>query len=179
MATPQFRPTFRVPLEYPRDAAVDKIRAGLVARDELQGRWRGRGSWAEIHVPEAERRVWSPYLSLRVEDAGDAAELSGRFAPHPGVWTFFMFVYFGIAFLVLLGGSLGYAQWASDEPAWGLWAVWLGIPALGLLHLASAVGQRLGRDQMRDLHTLIFEVLDEIGGRVGDSRGSSEEVWGA
>lgn len=162
MEAPRLRPTFRVPLEYPRDVAVERIRARLVAREELQGRWRGKGRWAEIHVPEAERKLWSPYLSLTIDDAADVSELSGRFAPHPEVWTFFMFVYVGVAFLVLFGGTLGYVQWASDEPAWGLWAVWIGVPVLGLLHLASAVGQRLGQEQMRDLQVLIFEVLDEI-----------------
>ncbi len=162
MEAPQLRPTFRVPLEYPREVAVERIRARLVAREELQGRWRGKGRWAEIHVPEAERKLWSPHLSLTVEDRGDASELSGRFAPNPEVWTFFMFVYVGVVFFILLGGTFGYVQWASNEPAWGLWAVWLGVPMLGLLHATSAVGQRLGRVQMRDLHVLLFEVLEEI-----------------
>lgn len=164
MKAPELRPTFRVPLEYPRDVAIDRIRTRLGSRHELQGRWRSRGRWAEIHVPEKDRRLWSPYLSLTVEDAGDASELFGRFAPRPAVWTFFMFVYFGAAFFVLFGAIFGYVQWASDEPAWGLWAVWLGVPVLALLHAVSVVGQRLGREQMRELQVLIFEVLEESAG---------------
>ncbi len=163
MNTPELRPTFHVRLEYPCDVAVERIRAGLVAREDLHGRWRGKGRWAEIYVPERTRKLWSPRLSLRVDDAGDASELFGRFEPNPEVWTFFMFVYFGVAFLVVFGGTLGYVQWASGEPAWGLWAVWIGVPLIGLLHLVSAVGQRLGREQMRDLHILVFEVLEEMG----------------
>ena len=75
-----------------------------------------------------------------------------------------MFVYIGVAFFVLFGATFGYVQWASDEPAWGLWAVWIGVPVLVLLHGASAMGQRLGREQMRDLQVLIFEVLEESAG---------------
>lgn len=162
MTSPQLRPTFRVPLGFPRDVAVERIRSRLQKREELQGRWQGTGRWAEIHVPPEERKFWSPYLSMSVDDSGDTSELVGRFAPHPEVWTFFMFVYFGVAFLTVLGGIFGYVQWVSGEPAWGLWAVWIGLPVVGLLHAASAAGQRLGRDQMRDLQRLIFEVVDEI-----------------
>jgi hypothetical protein len=144
--------------------AVDRLRATLAARADLQGRWRGKGRWAEVHVSAADRRFWSPHLSLRVDDAGATSELFVRFAPDPEVWTLFMFLYFGVAFLVILGGIFGYVQWISDMPAWGLWAVWIGGPALGLLHAASAAGQHLGRTQMRDLHVLIFEVLDEMAG---------------
>lgn len=154
------RPTFRVPLDSPRSVAVERIRGGLGAREELRGRWRGKGRWAEIHVPEDERRIWSPRLSLRVDEVGDASELFGRFEPQPEVWTFIMFVYFASAFLAILGGTLGYVQWVSNEPAWGLWAVWTGVPLMALLHIASAVGQRLGREQMHDLHELILEILD-------------------
>ena len=111
-----------------------------------------RGSCAEFFPYEAERRIWSPYLSVQAEPAADGGtRLQGRFAPYPEVWTFFMFVY-GIAwFFVTFGGTLGYVQWASNEPAWGLWGVWIGLPLVVILHIASAMGQRLGQRQMLQL----------------------------
>ena len=76
----------------------------------------------------------------------------------PEVWTFFMFVYSLVAFLVVFGGIFGYVQWASNEAAWGLWAIWIGIPVLGLLHLVSYLGQRKSQAQMWDLKTRLDEV---------------------
>jgi len=159
---PELRPTFSVPLDLPREVAIERIRAGLVAREQLAGRWRGKGRWAEIFVPEAEKRVWSPHLSIRVDHAEGGSSVFGRFAPDPEIWTLFMFVYFAVAFLVLFGATFAYVQWVSGEPAWALWAVWLGVPTIGLLHLASAAGQRLGRQQMRELLETFWEVLEEI-----------------
>lgn len=163
MDRPRHRPTFTVPLELGREDAIERIRENLASRDELQGRWRGKGRWAEIHVPEHERKIWSPHLSLRVDHAETGCTLFGRFAPDAEVWTFFMFIYIGVAFLVLFGATFGYVQWASDESAWGLWAVWIGVPILALLHIASAVGQRLGNDQMHDLREILDDVLEGIG----------------
>lgn len=161
--SPRMRPTFQLRLGRPRDEAVTAIRASLADDPELVGRWQGKGRWAEIHVPGPERRLWSPHLSIRLDDEDGSCTLFGRFAPHPEVWTFFMFLYFGVAFLALFGAVLGYVQWASDEPAWGLWAVWIGVPVLLLVHLASWVGQGLGQEQMAGLRADLDRVLARAG----------------
>lgn len=162
MEKPHLRPTFSVPLELGREEAIDRIREGFVARAELQGRWRGKGRWAELYVDESDKRIWSPHLSIRIDHGDSGSTLFGRFAPHPEIWTFVMFLYFAVAFLVLFGATFGYVQWASNEPAWGLWAVWLGLPFIASLHLASWIGQRLGQDQMRALQEVLWEVLGEM-----------------
>ena len=95
---------------------------------------------------------------MRLDHEKVGSSIFGRFAPKPEVWTFFMFLYVLVAFLALFGAVFGYVQWASNEPPWGLWAVWIGIPLLGLLHLASYVGQRLGKDQMEELRSRLDEV---------------------
>ena len=166
-STPLLRPTFTVPLTCDRDSSIDAIRSRLTEMPEMAGRWRGKGRWAEVYLPESERRIWSPYLSIRLDaEEEGGCTLYGRFAPHPEVWTFFMFLYFLVAFLVLFGATLGYVQWASQEPAWGLWAVWIGIPVLGLIHVASAVGARLGREQMERLKAEMDTVLEGLPGLV-------------
>jgi len=162
MDAPKLRPTFTIPLALPREKAIEQLREGLVAQVALSGRWRGKGRWAEIHVAEAERKLWSPHISVRVDQTEGGSAIFGRFAPHPEVWTFFMFLYFGVAFLVLFGGTFAYVQWASHEPAWAMWSVWIGIPVLGLLHLASWVGQRLGQSQMEALKAELDELLRDM-----------------
>ena len=167
MKAPLLRPTFTVPLDLPRAEAVEEIRRRLVAREDLAGRWRGKGRWFDLFVPDPARRLWSPHLSVRLDEDGSRSSVFGRFAPHPEVWTFFMFMYFLLAFVVLFGATLGYVQWASDEPAWGWWAVEVGVPILLLIHVASYVGARLGQEQMKELKAVLEEILDGLASHRG------------
>jgi hypothetical protein len=163
MSTVRLRPTFRTPLTTDREAAIEEIRRRLTEDERFAGRWRGKGRWAEIYVDHRERRLWSPHLSLRLDrDDDGGCTLFGRFAPHPEVWTFFMFLYIGLAFAAVFGSVLGYVQWVSGEAAWGLWVAVVGLPAIGLIHVAGAVGQRLGQEQMRALKEEIDVVLEGL-----------------
>ena len=159
---PLLRPTFTRRFSLAREDAVATLRASLAENPDLTGRWRGKGRWAELYLPEGERRLWSPYLSVRFDTEEEGCTLFGRFAPHPEVWTFFMFLYGLVAFLTLFGGTLGYVQWVSEEAAWGLWAVWIGVPILGLLHLASYAGARLGQAQMVRLRDELDHALGAL-----------------
>lgn len=164
--TGHLRPTFSVPVALPRGETIEAIRVAMVARPELSGRWRGKGRWAELYVPESERRIWSPYLSVRVDDESGGCSLFGRFAPYPSVWTFFMFLYGCVASVVVFGATFGYVQWTSGTPAWALWSVWIGLPALVLLHGVSWLGKRLGRSQMVRLKAEMDDVLLDLGDAV-------------
>ncbi|MDT8341049.1 MAG: hypothetical protein RQ751_06010 [Longimicrobiales bacterium] len=157
----RLRPTFTLRLDLPREEAIERLRARLEA-SRSRDCWRGKGRWCEIHLPDPEQRIWTPHLSLRLDHEHEGSSIFGRFAPRPGVWTFFMFLYALVVFLILFGATLGYVQWASNERAWGLWAVWAGIPVLGLIHLAAYVGQRLGRAQMEELKSRLDEVLEGL-----------------
>ena len=162
MKSPLIRPTFSVPLRVSREQATEEIRSRLLERQDLAGRWRGKGRWLDLFVEESERKLWSPYLSSRLDEEDGRCTVFGRFAPHPEVWTFFMFLYFLVAFLILFGATFGYVQWQSDQPAWALWSMWIGVPILMLCHLASYAGSRLGQEQMRELRTILDEVLDGL-----------------
>jgi hypothetical protein len=152
-----------VPLRLGREEATEEIRRRLVAREDLAGRWHGKGRWVDLFVLERHRKIWSPYLSARLDHRPDGTcEVFARFAPHPEVWTFFMFLYFLVAFVVLFGATFGFVQWASGEAAWALWAVWTGLPVLGLCHLASDLGSRWGQDQMHELKAILKEVVEGL-----------------
>jgi len=169
---PRLRPTFTIPLAVERDEAIQRIRDGLDAAVPAS-RWVGKGRWAELHVRGDERRIWSPHLSIRIDDFDahyrsdghpdtTACVLFGRFAPRPEVWTGFVFFYAAVAFIALLGAILGYVQWASNEPAWGLWAVAAGVPLLLALHLASWLGQRWSHEQMVELRDILQPVVEPL-----------------
>jgi hypothetical protein len=154
----RLRPSRRIHLPVPREEAIAAVRAAL-DRSACRETWSGTGRWCEIHLPEEEQRIWTPHLSIRADHEAAGSSLYTRFAPRPGVWTFFVFLYGAVAFLTLFGGILGYVQAVSGEPAWGFWAVWLGIPALVGLHVVSYVGQRLAREQTRALQRRLDAIL--------------------
>ena len=116
------------------------------------------GRHAELFVPVDERRVWSPWLSISAVEHDGGAILTGRFSPHPSVWTLYMFLAFGLGFALLVGLSWGYAQWVMERPPWAF----LSLPAAAILggglYAASVLGQRLGAEQMVQLRTA-FEDL--------------------
>ena len=163
MSKVRLRPTFRMAIEMGRDEAIERIRTRLAEDERFSGRWRGKGRWADVHVPHAERRFWSPHLSLRLDSEEEGrCTLFGRFAPHPEVWTFFMFLYVASWFGAVFGLVLGYVQWASNEAAWGMWAGLGSGIAIALIHVAGALGQRLGREQMLSLRDELDGVLEGL-----------------
>jgi hypothetical protein len=116
------------------------------------------GRHAELFVPDADRRPWSPWLSVTADEHGNGSLLRGRFAPHPNVWTLYLFLAFGLGFALLVGTTWGYAQWATEKTPWALASVPIVIVFGTLLYLASQVGQKLGSEQMDHLR----DALDEL-----------------
>ena len=88
----------------------------------------------------------------------DGSLLKGRFAPHPNVWTLYLFLAFGLGFALLVGTTWGYAQWATDRTPWALASVPVVLVFGLLLYVSSQVGQRLGAEQMDHLR----DALDEL-----------------
>ncbi len=154
----RLRPTFTLELPLPADEAILRIRQGI-DHQEMRESTMAAGRFAEFLVDEVERRVWSPRLTVRIEEAPRGSTLRGRFSPRPDVWTGFMFLYFLVVFGICFGATLGYVQQVSDETPWGYWVVPVGLLTIAGIHLAGYVGQRLGSDQMRELRGRLDAVL--------------------
>lgn len=154
----RMRPTFTLELPLPADEAILRIHEELDT-PELRESTMIAGRHTEFLVDESERKVWSPRLTVRIDDAPGGSTLRGRFSPRPDVWTGFMFVYFLVVFVIVFGATLGYVQQASDQTAWGYWTVPIGLLIIAGIHVASYVGQRLGADQMRELRGRLETVL--------------------
>ena len=89
--------------------------------------------------------------------------MRGRFAPHPQVWTLYMFLAIGLGFGLLVGITWGYAQWAMGEPPWALLSLPLGLVLGSGLYLVSLIGQRLGGKQIEHLESALTELVAEDG----------------
>lgn len=151
------RPRFDIELISSPDEVMEVVRDRLPDCPHCTGMSVGRH--AELFVPETDRRIWSPWLSVTAHERDDGTVLSGRFAPHPSIWTLYLFCSFALGFALLVGTTWGYAQWATEGTPWALATIPV-VAILGiLLYAASQVGQRLGADQMDDLQNALGELI--------------------
>ena len=106
-----------------------------------------------IHVPDAERRYWSPRLFLSLEAApGGGTRIVGLYGPEMEIWSAFVYGYLGTGMLGNLSGIFGIVQWRLGHTPWGLW-VCAGMAAGALaLYVSAQLGQKLGATQTYSLH---------------------------
>lgn len=154
----RLRPSFVVELPVSADEAILRLREGLDT-PALRASTMAAGRHVEFQVDASERKVWSPRLTVQIDDSPGGSSLRGRFSPRSDVWTGFMFVYSLVVFLILFGATLGYVQQVSDETPWGYWAIPGGLLIILGIHAASYVGQRLGAEQMAELRRDLEFVL--------------------
>jgi len=113
-----------------------------------------------VRIHPSERHFWSPQLHLSFEEDSDNVVVRGLYGPNPTLWSVFFMGYVVIAILFLFLGMWGFSLWSLGKEASILWA----LPVLGLLalilYLASQTGQKLGAQQMYDIHHLYEKTVD-------------------
>lgn len=160
MSMIQVRPSFQVPLDWDGHESARRLQAAF-RLGPLCDRGEALGKVAEVSVPQGEERLWSPHLSLVIDDsAEDETLLRGRFAPRPAVWTGVMLIYFSGFFLILCGLFWAYAQWAMQQQPWALVSFPVGLCLLLAVYLISFAGQRLSSHQMDELHALTDRAIE-------------------
>ena len=161
MTSLRIRPTFTIPLSLDPDEAMALIRTRLQGSRYAECS-RSRGRCADLYLDQKARKLWSPYLSIQVEEGENGTILRGRYGPHPEVWTLFMFLYAAVGFLAVMGLMLGFVQWQSGMAPWGFRGFYLGVPGLALLYWISATGQHLSSHQMQELRDRIDPLLVDL-----------------
>lgn len=105
-----------------------------------------------IKIHPNERHMWSPQLDISFEPEGDTVIVRGLYGPNPTLWALFFFGY------VVIGiATMAIVLWGFSVKSIGLETnVFWGIPALAIaavvLYMVSQTGQKLGAQQMFDIH---------------------------
>jgi hypothetical protein len=106
-----------------------------------------------IHVPDAERKQWSPRLFLSLEPApGGGTRIEGIYGPEIEIWSVFLYGYLATGLLGTFSGIYGVCQHLLDQPPWGLWVCGAMVIGALLLYLGAQLGQKLGAWQTIQLH---------------------------
>ncbi|PCJ98697.1 MAG: GTP-binding protein [Flavobacteriaceae bacterium] len=107
---------------------------------------------------------WSPQLHLEIhEKETDLSTLYGQFGPNPSLWTFFMFLHFGIATIFITFGIWTYSNWSLGKP----YGIQIGILILMVLiwislYIFGRLGRSKGKPQMVELYHFMEETLNHL-----------------
>lgn len=100
---------------------------------------------------------WSPQLHLEINTTEEGgSRLYGLFGPNPTLWTFFMFLHFGVATIFTGLGIWAYSSASLDRPI-GLQIGLMVFMVLlwFVLYAFGRTGRSKGKPQMQELHNFM------------------------
>ena len=114
-----------------------------------------------IRFKKKHTTFWSPQLHLEISSFSPGkSTIHGVFGPNPTLWTFFMFLHFGVATLFIILGVFAYSKnsLGHDITLWlvgmgFLVLIWFGLYAFGRL------GKQKGKPQMEALRKYADELF--------------------
>lgn len=152
MSSFRVRPRFEHTVELSREATRAKILAALAVHSPAL-EVKSFPEFIGLHIPEAERRHWSPRLFLSLESTPDGTtRIEGIYGPEIEVWSIFLYGYLLTGLLGTFSGIYGCAQLAIDDEPWAFYVTGSMAIIAGLLYLAAQLGQKLGAWQTFQLH---------------------------
>ncbi len=110
------------------------------------------------------RHFWSPQLHLEVQEVDEKSSiLHGLFGPNPTLWTFFMFLHFGVALCFLALGVWAYSNASLKQD----YKVQLGgMVMLAVLwfifYFFGRAGKKKGRPQMEEMYLFMQNSLENL-----------------
>ncbi|MGB6150578.1 MAG: GTP-binding protein [Pricia sp.] len=117
-----------------------------------------------IKFNQDRHHFWSPQLHLEInelqENEDTGIKLYGVFGPNPTLWTFFMFLHFGVATVFIILGIWAYSSASLNRP----YRLQLGLMGFMLvlwfvLYAFGRAGRHKGKPQMHELYAFMNEVL--------------------
>lgn len=116
-----------------------------------------------IKFEQEKVHFWSPQLHLEINDTEDkGSKIYGLFGPNPTLWTFFMFLHFGVATIFIGLGVWAYSS-ASLDKTYGLQIGLMVFMVLlwFVLYAMGRAGRKKGRPQMKELHLFMNKILEK------------------
>ena len=151
------RPRFQIQLEQPKEKALqtfDNVHHPPFTVKRMDDHVFIKFNNEQIHF-------WSPQLHLEIiENEEGGITLYGLFGPNPTLWTFFMFLHFGVATIFIGLGVWAYSS-ASLERPYGLQVGLMVFMVLlwFVLYAFGRAGRSKGKPQMHELHNFMNQRL--------------------
>ncbi len=117
-----------------------------------------------IRFHKEETTFWSPQLHLELTSFEQGVtKIHGLFGPNPTLWTFFMFLHFGIGTLFIVLGVFAYSKnsLGHDITLWIVGMVFLTILWF-TLYAIGRLGKSKGNFQMKALKAYLNRIITDF-----------------
>lgn len=153
-------PTFSITTSQPVEAATARLAAWIGSETcPFAGSGVGDHFQLDIAPRDPARHFWSPHLTIEVRASDGGSVVAGRFNPSPAIWTAYLLGSLALLTIAVGGSMWGVAQVMLHESPWALLAMPICTVVGAVMWWASAVGQRLARAQMDDMHRAVEAVV--------------------
>lgn len=155
------RPRFKIEIDEDYEALLNKFKTNL-KEEGCKYLSKVVDGHIVINIPKDESHFWSPQLNIEIEKVENNKSLvKGLFGPKPQVWTFFMFVHFGVAVTFIGFLILWYVRWSLGENVVLPMAMTIFLPLFWiLLYFLGRIGKDTGRKQIVELHDFLMKMLN-------------------
>ncbi len=114
-----------------------------------------------IRFKRQQQTFWSPQLHIEVwEEDASSCRVSGLYGPNPTLWTFFIFLHFGVATLFTILAIWGYSGAVLGHPYTLQLAAMVFLVLLWfVLYAFGRAGKKKGKPQMLQLQEFMMARL--------------------
>ncbi|MBO0343062.1 MAG: GTP-binding protein [Bacteroidota bacterium] len=114
-----------------------------------------------VKFKKVETTFWTPQLHLELSSFEEGvSNIRGVFGPNPTLWTFFMFLHFGVGTVFIILGIFAYSNYSlgKDITLWlvGMFflvVIWFALYAFGRM------GKSKGKGQMEQLKQFVRDTI--------------------
>jgi len=115
-----------------------------------------------LYVGANNKKYYSPHLHLELEEmeSSNAIKVKGLFGPDPVLWSFFMFLHFGIALVFIVSGVMGYSNWSlGNSFTLPLWIMGCMVAFWFTLYFIARNNRKKGIPQALELEKVMEQML--------------------
>ena len=154
------RPRFQMEVSSPKDSVLDIV--GKAQRDPFIVKRLDEHIFIKFN--EKYNTFWSPQLHIEIHETDSMHSiLYGVYGPNPTLWTFFMFLHFGVATFFVLLAVWAYSNAALNRPyALHMGGMVLLVVLWFVLYAFGRSGKRKGKPQMQELHQFMVDTLSPL-----------------
>jgi hypothetical protein len=156
---PRPRPRFEIARSEAPEGLLARLRSALKADRSVRGLV-VPPTRVELCLPNEERRIYSPQLTVDVRRSDEGSLVKARFGPDPHVWTMYVALYAVAVFGAFVCLAFGASQWVAGQQPWALYLTPLSLVLAGLVHGAAYVGQGLGSEQMYRVRAFLETAIE-------------------
>lgn len=117
-----------------------------------------------IRFEKKKTTFWTPQLHLELTSFEEGScTIHGVFGPNPTLWTFFMFLHFGLALLFISLGIFAYSNYSlGHDITFLIVGMFFLVLIWFVLYAFGRMGKSKGKPQMEQLKAYLLEILSPV-----------------